>query len=152
MNKEDVKQETLKHIERVEHFMHMAYTELMFKKYRHDESKLSDAEMPFFVKYTPKLERCTYGSDEYKTYLEEMKPALDHHYLVNRHHPEHFGEESVRGMNLVDLIEMLCDWRAATERHADGDILKSIEINQKRFGYGDELKQILINTLEILEK
>ena len=53
-------------------------------------------------------------------------------------------------MNLVDLIEMICDWKAASERHADGDIYKSIEINQKRFGYSDELKQILKNTIEIL--
>ena len=31
----------------------------------------------------------TYGSDEYKACLTEMKPALDHHYAANRHHPEH---------------------------------------------------------------
>jgi hypothetical protein len=42
---------------------------------------------------------------------------------------------------------MLCDWRAAALRHADGDIWKSIEINQKRFGYSDELKEIFKNTL-----
>ena len=51
-------------------------------------------------------------------------------------------------MNLVDLIEMLCDWKAATMRHNDGDIMKSIEINQERFGYGDEIKQIMINTVK----
>ena len=58
----------------------------------------------------------------------------------------------VSQMNLIDIVEMLCDWKAATLRHADGDIRKSIEINQKRFGYSDELKQLLINTIEILEK
>ena len=52
-------------------------------------------------------------------------------------------------MNLVDLLEMACDWMAAAERHADGDVLKSIEINQKRFGYSDELKRILLNTVGI---
>lgn len=54
-------------------------------------------------------------------------------------------------MNLVDIIEMLCDWKAATLRHADGDIYKSIEINQKRFGYSDELKSIFINTIKCIE-
>ena len=49
------------------------------------------------------------------------------------------------------LLEMLCDWIAATKRHNNGDIRKSIEINQKRFGYSDELKQILFNTLPLLE-
>ena len=52
-------------------------------------------------------------------------------------------------MNLVDLIEMICDWTAATLRHDTGDIVKSIEINQKRFNYSDELKEIFLNTVEL---
>jgi len=56
-------------------------------------------------------------------------------------------EFGIRGMTLLDVVEMLCDWKAATQRHADGDILKSVEINQKRFGYSDELKAILRNTI-----
>ena len=43
---------------------------------------------------------------------------------------------------------MMADWKAASLRHSDGDIYKSIEINQKRFGYSDELKQIFINTVK----
>jgi len=39
---------------------------------------------------TPKLAGSTYGSEEYKAFLGQMKPALDHHYAVNDHHPEHF--------------------------------------------------------------
>ena len=35
-------------------------------------------------------------------------------------------------------------------RHNDGDIMKSIEINQERFGYSDDLKQLLINTACLL--
>ena len=51
----------------------------------------------------------------------------------------------------VQLLEMICDWKASSERHADGDILKSIEINQERFGYSDDLKNILINTATFLK-
>ena len=76
-----------------------------------------------------------------------MKIALDHHYAENRHHPEHF-ENGIQEMNIVDICEMIADWKAASLRHADGDIMKSIEINQKRFGYSDELKSILINTVK----
>ena len=54
-------------------------------------------------------------------------------------------------MNLVSILEMLCDWKAATLRYADGDIHKSIELNQKRFGYSDEFKQVFLNTLPLLE-
>jgi hypothetical protein len=56
-------------------------------------------------------------------------------------------ENGIQGMNLVDLVEMICDWKAATLRHENGDIFKSIEMNQNRFGYSDELKQIFINTV-----
>ena len=38
-----------------------------------------------------------------------------------------------------------------TLRHDDGDILKSIELNQERFGYSDEIKHILINTAHQLD-
>lgn len=59
--------------------------------------------------------------------------------------------KGIRGMSLLDVLEMLCDWKAATLRHKDGDILRSIEHNQKRFGYSDDLKQILLNTLPLIE-
>lgn len=51
-------------------------------------------------------------------------------------------------MSLLDIVEMLADWKSASMRHATGDIFKSIEVNQKRYGYTDELKQIFINTVK----
>jgi hypothetical protein len=54
----------------------------------------------------------------------------------------------LESMNLVDIIELLSDWKAATGRCLNGDIYKSIEINQSRFGYTDEIKKIFINTLK----
>jgi hypothetical protein len=51
-------------------------------------------------------------------------------------------------MSLIDLIEMICDWKAATLRHNDGDINKSIELNKDRFGYSDDLAQIFKNTVD----
>ena len=65
-----------------------------------------------FDEYTPKLKHSTYGTDEYKGFLAGMGAGLEHHYAHNRHHPEHHAG-GVHGMNLVDLIEMLADWKAA---------------------------------------
>ena len=48
-------------------------------------------------------------------------------------------------MNLIDIVEMICDWKAATLRHNDGNLLKSVEINAKRFGMDDQLKQIFFS-------
>ena len=101
-------------------------------------------------KFTPKLKDATYGSEEYKGFLSEMKPALDHHYGHNRHHPEFFVR-GLRGMNLVDVLETFCDWWASSKRHADGDIRRSIEINQKRFGMSDDLTDIFLNTVRDFE-
>jgi hypothetical protein len=74
-----------------------------------------------------------------------MKPALDHHYCVNRHHPEHFVD-GVGGMNLIDVIEMLSDWKASSERHEDGDLRKSLEIQRERFNLSPQVFAILRNT------
>ena len=117
----------------------------------HDKSKLEEPEFEVFCEYTAKLATSTYGSEEYKTFLKEMKPALDHHYQNNRHHPEHF-ENGIDGMNIIDLIEMLCDWKAATMRHNDGDIRKSIELNTERFNLSPQLKNILLNSVCLFEQ
>ena len=146
MDNYDSLQDTLNHIDKVAYILELICHKLYERGKKHDNSKTKEPEKPIFDEYTPKLKNCTYNSDEYKKYLGEMGIALKHHYKNNRHHPEYF-ENLITDMTLVDLIEMLCDWKAATLRHNDGDILKSIEINQKRFGYSDELKQIFLNTV-----
>lgn len=50
-------------------------------------------------------------------------------------------------MSLIALLEMLCDWKAASERHDTGDILRSLDINKERFGISDQLDSILRNTV-----
>jgi len=146
---EDQRAETLAHIKQVASFINKIVLNLNIRAFDHDQSKLESPEREIFDEYTPKLKDTTYGSDKYNGYLKEMKVALDHHYKQNRHHPEHH-ENGVKDMNLIDLIEMLCDWKAATMRHADGDIMKSIEHNQKRFGYSNELASIFKNTIRDL--
>jgi hypothetical protein len=41
---------------------------------------------------------------------------------------------------------MFFDWKAATERHADGNIMQSIEINKGRFELSEQLCDIMRNT------
>jgi hypothetical protein len=145
------KKDTVKHIKQVRKNICIILRELRLRGKLHDRSKLQKEEKVGFDEYTPKLAGSTYGSEEYKQFLVDLKPTLDHHYAKNRHHPEHF-ENGIQGMNLVDLIEMFCDWYAATKRHNDGDLIKSIAINQKRFGYSDDIKAILENTYEAIKE
>lgn len=145
----DSRPDTIAHIGTVRGFLGVFVKLLKARAEVHDASKLADPEKAAFDEFTPKLKGSTYGSDEYKSFLAAMKPALDHHYAHNSHHPEHFPD-GIQGMSLLDLLEMLADWKAATERHADGNLARSIEINQKRFGYGDQLKSLLVNTARMM--
>lgn len=147
----DSTEDTLKHIRTVQDYLRVIVFDLWARANEHDFSKLDEPEKSVFDEYTPKLAASTYGSDEYKTFLAGMGEGLAHHYEVNDHHPEHWTgaqRPGVRGMSLMALMEMLADWKAATLRHADGDLRRSIEQNQERFGYSDELKLILLNTAE----
>lgn len=142
--------QTLEHIRRVQELLNEVATRLVERARVHDLTKLCEPEASAFAECTERLRGMTYGSEEYKQCLADMKPALDHHYAHNTHHPEHHAD-GIPGMSLLDLIEMFCDWQAATERHADGDLRRSIEINQKRFGYGDELASIFrVTEIELL--
>lgn len=144
-NRGNYHDETFRHIYKVQEFMMSIASEIEIRGKRHDESKLNEPEASAFAEITPKLKASTYWSNEYKEFLKQLGPALKHHYENNQHHPEHW-KNGVNDMNLVDLIEMFCDWLAATKRHNDGDIFKSIELNQKRFGISDQLCQIFRNT------
>lgn len=103
----------------------------------HDLSKYSKFEEPHFRRQLSSLKHTTYGTPEYQALLESIRPALDHHYAHNSHHPQ-FYPNGIEGMSLLDEIEMLADWRAATRRHADGSIVSSITKNADRFGYNKE--------------
>lgn len=146
----DSRPDTYAHIGLVRAHLTNIIGELLTRALEHDRSKLWEPERGMYDEFTPRLGASTYGSEEYKGFLKEMGGALQHHYAANRHHPEHFGDRGIRGMNLVDLVEMVCDWVAASARHEDGDPHRSIDINQERFAYSDDIKQILHNTVDAL--
>lgn len=139
---------TFRHIERVRNLLNDMIVELLRRGEKHDQSKLASPEVELFTEFTPKLAGCTYGSPEYEGYRKAMGEALAHHYANNRHHPEHF-KNGIEDMNLLDLVEMICDWKAASERHNDGNIRKSIEKNADRFRISPQLVCILENTADL---
>ena len=141
--------ETWKHISRVQQLLNQVSVELMRRAMIHDQSKLKHPEVEIFTEFTPKLKGVTYGSEEYKGYLQSMSVALKHHYEKNSHHPEHYPN-GVDDMDLCDIVEMLCDWKAATERHNDGNIHKSIDGNTTRFQLSHQLAQVFRNTVKSL--
>ena len=83
-------EETLKHIRLVNENLIKFSKELLDRGIKHDESKLHSPEKELFDELIPLLENIEYGSPEYKESLNRLKPALDHHYSNNSHHPQYF--------------------------------------------------------------
>ena len=132
---------TMAHIERVRDLL---MEMIVPRAYNHDSSKLDTPEKEYFDEYIPKLDNTTYGSDEYYDCLKGMKVALDHHYKYNRHHPEHFVD-GMQGMNLIDMIEMLADWKAASER-GDTSFYQSLIVNRDRYNISPEMFDLIYRT------
>jgi len=145
----DSTEDTLAHIRKVQARMGVVIHELRSRAELHDASKLEEPEKSGFDVLLFKLATLVYGSDEYRAALEEGKPTIAHHYAVNSHHPEHWPN-GVAGMSLLDVIEMLADWKAASERTKQGSIAQSLPINKERFGIDDQLYAILENTVREL--
>ena len=113
----------------------------------HDLSKEQEPELSMFIKSSQVLDNVKYGSDEYNKSIDDMKKeALGHHYLVNRHHPEHY-KDGISGMSIIDIMEMMCDWAAASEQYGT-DIQESVETSIKRFHIaGTPMENIIRNSV-----
>lgn len=147
----DSRIDTYEHITQVRRFLNICISELQSRQLEHDRTKLSSPEKEAYDGLGERLRKYEYGSEGYRAVLREMKPAIKHHYEANSHHPEHYAD-GIRGMNLLDVIEMLCDWKAASLRQGtQGSILDSLDHNQERFGFSDDLKSILRNTIPLIE-
>ena len=146
----EAKFKTMRHIETVRNYLNWCIRELLARAENHDQTKLQSPEAEAFEKYTERLRGLTYGTPEYYENLKGIEPATKHHYEYNSHHPEHFTQ-GIDGMSLFDVMEMLCDWKAAGMRHEDGCLIRSINHNKERYGIETQLYHILMNTAEILE-
>lgn len=111
----------------------------------HDNSKFTPEEYEPYDKAFPGLQKYGYGTDEFRAELAKIKPAITHHYEHNDHHPEYF-KSGIDGMNLIQLVEMTCDWIAASER-SQKDIFKGLDMNKDRFKISDQLYSIIKNTV-----
>lgn len=140
------KLETIKHIHKVRELLYKMIEELDKRAREHDLSKLQSPEKEIFGEYTPELAKTEYNSPEYKELLKKVQVAIDHHYSKNSHHPQYY-QNGINDMNLIDVLEMLCDWKAATERNKNGNIRTSIDQNAVRFNIDPQLIKVLHNTV-----
>jgi len=142
-----------KHRHMVAERMMLAAKILLDRAAKHDASKLTDEERPYYEKPVWALNHSgvEYGSPEYKALTAQMGQGWEHHKSVNSHHPEFFGEDrdAISSMDMFNLIEMLCDWIAAAKRKGN-DPAKAMTFLKEKYDVDEQLEMVLLNTLAVL--
>ena len=139
-------EETRRHIHQVQQLMYKLNRELLERCERHDQSKLEEPEKSGFEAMDAEP-FYPYGSPEYFDKLERYRPILEHHYKHNPHHPEHYAY-FIGEMDLIDILEMLCDWASRREGLSIDETITLVEQQSARFQLPPVLSSILLNTLK----
>ena len=135
----------IKHRNSVKNKLKFLSEEIKKRGEKHDLSKLQQPELGWLIQMD-KEPRYEYGTPEYFEKMKKWQKFFIHHYANNRHHPNHF-KLGVYDMTLVDLCEYIADIISYYDEMLVGDALKTIENQKERFGFDEQLSQILKNTL-----
>lgn len=139
-------EKSMLHIAMVRNYLMQSVQNLQQRLLHHDDSKLVEPERSAYEGLDEAIEGIPFGSDEYRrTIKAHLGSALKHHYEHNSHHPEHYPN-GIAGMTLFDLIEMLCDLRAACDEK--GKLAIDLEVNKRIHNISDDVYQILTNTIQ----
>lgn len=98
----------------------------------HDLSKFAPDEFPGFVYFSSIARMHAFGSPAYNKAMSDNNGVIELHYSRNSHHPEHH-ERGVKDMGLVDLVEMVADWQAASDVYGKTPFEDGLEILRERF-------------------
>lgn len=125
--------DTIEHIQMVQAYLGQIVEELHARAIVHDRSKLQEPELTGYQGLSEAVKGLQYGTDEYRAAFAPFKETIQRHYAKNDHHPEHFQDNEVRRMHLLQVIEMLADWKAGSMRNSES-LLPSLDVSFKRFG------------------
>lgn len=135
----------LQHRETVKERLLFLADELYKRAYHHDDSKLQLPELQWLIDMD-KEPRYAYGTPEYFDKMKRWDKFFKSHYRNNRHHPDHFPN-GVNDMNLADLCEYIVDIISYYKELHVNVALDTVNKQQQRFGFDEQLSQILKNTL-----
>ncbi len=138
--------DTLLHMTEVSENLEALASELRKRGFAHDRTKLQELEFDGFVSTREKFKKANYGTPEYQECIDLTKPAVDHHYENNRHHTG-FHKDGINNMNLIDVLEMIADWRAAARRSQDKKLVDTLNYAFKKNKIEPQLAKVITNTL-----
>lgn len=133
------------HQKKVKKRIDLIVEELNRRAATHDLSKLQEPEFSAWCEMD-KEPHYAYDDPKYMEKKKRWEWLFEEHYRnsKNRHHPEHWSG-FYNDMDLVDLIEMLCDWASFmsfTSEEAPLYLEKQID----RFQFDNTIKDLLLNT------
>lgn len=147
-----------KHVARVGELLAQFAAELIERAGVHDRSKFTVEELVSLARLDELIAaegNVPFGSPEYEQRKKLLGPMLEHHYRENSHHPEHYSvayggnhEIGVEGMDLFDLMEMVVDWKAASERGEAPAI--GLKAGCDKYKISLQLEKIMRNTVDRL--
>ena len=151
--------DTRKHQQLVAEKMVKCAKRLLDKGMAHDASKFSEIEKRTYTEPVWKLNHnnVEYGSEKYNRLVAQMDEGWEHHIAENDHHPqwfEKFGSQTlddpIKAMDMFALIEMLCDWIAASRRN-NSRACDAMRFLKKKYPLDSQIECILNNTLDLIE-
>ena len=145
----EVLTDTIMHISEVQENIEDIIHDLKKRGVAHDRSKLTAIEFDTFVKTRPEFKKVNYGTAEYQAVAEKAKVAVENHYSSNRHHTA-YHKNGINDMNLLDILEMLADWKAASRRSPDLTFLGSLPRAFQKYSIPKNMQRHIMLTLEYL--
>ena len=145
----EVLTDTIMHVREVQDNLKDITNDIDKRGIVHDMSKFQEPEFSVFCETRPEFVNVNYGTPEYKAVCEKAKVAVDHHYENNRHHVA-FHKDGIKDMNLLDVLEMLADWKAANKRSSDLSFEDSLPKCFENYKIDETLQNLIINTLKYL--
>ena len=128
----------MRHREEVADHLHKLADHFRARAREHDRSKLRLDEFDGFTRINKTAREHPYGSKEYKDSMASEKGpdgCITLHFSRNAHHPEFHERDGYMG--LLDLMEMVIDWKAAADTYGNNTLWESLKIHRSRFDFDD---------------
>ena len=138
-----------RHIMTVQSRMRAIARRILNRADSHDLSKFAPDELGGMIEIDAIAEESGLNSPQY---MEAIKgPAIGLHRSRHSHHPE-FHSDGIKDMSLLDLIEMVCDWKAANQVRGHPEGRQSVNMMIRRLELKDEYRFVVLLVADMVDE
>lgn len=129
------------------------FHELTLRAANHDQSKFSEPELTPYIWLNWNY-HCTTNNIPFELPRgmdQKIRDAKFHHVYNNRHHPEWHLDPNE--MTIVDLIEMVCDWKAVGQEFGEKSLVGYADrVLGKRFNFSQKKINLIWDLIHKMDK